>query len=255
MPDDPRYDDLLYDDPDLVSFYDLENSWGADFDFYAKLAGEAKSVLDLGCGTGELAAALADGREVVGVDPAGAMLEIARRRPGGGRVSWIEGDARALALGHRFDLVLLTGHAFQVFLTAKDQLAVLTTIARHLNPRGRFLFDSRNPAFEAWKSWAPERSRRALTHPVFGAVEAWNDVDYDAATGIATYETHYRVVASGRHLAARSQIRFTSKEELEALISEAGLHITGWFGDWQGSPWTQASKEIIPLGGLVQIAG
>ncbi|HMA15423.1 MAG TPA: class I SAM-dependent methyltransferase, partial [Kiloniellaceae bacterium] len=127
---DPLYDDPLYDDPDLVTFYDLENAWGADFDLCAKLAQQAKSVLDLGCGTGQLAAALGEGREVVGVDTAGAMLEVARRRPGGERVTWIEGDARTLDLGRRFDLVLLTGHAFQVFLRPDDQLAALRSIAR-----------------------------------------------------------------------------------------------------------------------------
>lgn len=247
--------DPLYDDPALASFYDVENGWGADFDFCAKAAQPATSVLDLGCGTGLLAAALAEGRTVVGVDPARAMLEVARRRPGGDRVTWVEADARTLDLGRRFDLVLLTGHAFQVFLTPEDQLAVLRAIARHLTPHGRFLFDSRNPTFEAWKTWGAEDSRRALTHPEFGAVEAWNEAEHDAATDIVTYETHYRVAGTGRHLAARSRIRFTPKEELGGHIVEAGLHVTRWHGDWQGSPWTPASREIIPLGGLVQIAG
>lgn len=247
--------DPLYDNPALVSFYDLENGWEADFDFCAKLAQQARSVLDLGCGTGRLAAALGEGREVVGVDPAGTMLAVARRRPGGERVTWIEADARTLDLGRRFDLVLLTGHAFQVFLTAQDQLAVLRTITRHLTPHGRFLFDSRNPAFEAWKTWGPAASRRTLTHPALGIVEAWNQAEHDAATGIVTYETHYRVVDTGRHLAAKSKIRFTSKEELEGLLIEAGLHVTRWHGDWRGSPWSPGSREIIPLGGLVQITG
>lgn len=249
MPDDP-----LYEDPDLVSFYDLENGWRADFDFCAKLAQQAKSVLDLGCGTGELAAALGEGRAVVGVDPADSMLVIARRRPGGEKVEWIAADARTLDLGRRFDLVVLTGHAFQVFLTPEDQFSALRTIARHLTPRGRFVFDSRNPAFEAWKTWGPEESRRELTHPDFGAVEAWNEADHDAETGIVTYETHYRVMATGKHLAARSQVRFTSRAELEGLVAEAGLHATRWMGDWEGDDWTPSSREIIPLGGLVQLA-
>ena len=246
--------DPLYDDADLAAFYDLENGWGADFDFCARLAEGARSVLDLGCGTGQLAAALAEGRAVVGVDPAAAMLAVARRRPGGEQVTWIEADARDLDLGRRFDLVLLTGHAFQVFLTPEDQLAALRAIARHLNPRGRFVFDSRNPAAEVWRKWTPERSRRRLEHPQFGAVEAWNDVSRDAASGIVTYETHYRIRSNGKHLAASSQIRFTSKEELEALIGEAGLHVTRWLGDWQEQPWTPQSREIIPVGGLVQLA-
>ncbi|MEO3428768.1 class I SAM-dependent methyltransferase [Pelagibius sp. CAU 1746] len=248
-------DDRLYDDPDLVQFYDLENGWGPDFEFCAGLAKNARSVLDLGCGTGELAAKLSEKCEVVGVDPAASMLAVARTRPGGSQVTWVEGDARDLRLDRRFDLILLTGHAFQVFLTPEDQLAALRTMALHLNPRGRFLFDSRNPAAEAWKNWVPEKSRRQLQHPILGAVEAWNDATFDAASGIVTYETHYHAVESGKHLTAASQIRFTPRDELELLISEAGLHVSQWQGDWQGGPCTPASKELIPLGGLVQLTG
>src|SRR3546814_2270611 len=84
-----------------------------------------------------------------------------------------------------------------------------------------------------------------LTHPTLGAVEAWNDASHDATTSIVTYETHYRVVATGRHLAARSQIKFTPMDELEGLVAEAGLHVTRWLGDWQQTPWTPGAKEII----------
>ncbi len=242
--------DRLYDDPDLVQFYDLENGWGPDHDFCAWLAEDAESVLDLGCGTGQLAARLAENRAVVGVDPAGAMLDIARRRPGGDRVTWIEADARDLDLNRRFDLVMLTGHAFQVFLPRDDQQAVLRTIARHLAPGGRFVFDSRNPSAEEWRAWVPEESRRELMHPTFGKVAAWNDVSRDAASGIVTYETHYRIESDGRRLSATSQISFTPKDELDRLIAEAGLQVTRWYGDWQGGDWHPDSKEIIPLGQL-----
>jgi ubiquinone/menaquinone biosynthesis C-methylase UbiE len=250
----PPQADPLYADPDLVSFYDLENGWGTDFDFCARLAAEARSVLDLGCGTGQLAASLADTCTVTAVDPAATMLEVARQRPGGDRVTWIEADARDLRLDRRFDLVLLTGHAFQAFLTPEDQAAALRTIALHLTLRGRFVFDSRNPAAEAWRNWTPERSRRQLAHPTLGQAEAWNDASHEATSGIVTYETHYCILASGKQLTATSQIRFTPKEELEELIAEAGLHISQWYGDWQEAPWTPSSNEIIPVGGLVQMA-
>ncbi|WP_420345240.1 class I SAM-dependent methyltransferase [Pelagibius sp.] len=241
-------DDRLYQDPALARFYDLENGWAADFDTCLGLAEEAASVLDLGCGTGELAARLADGRAVVGIDPAAPMLAVARQRPGGDRVEWLEADARGLDLGRRFDLIVLTGHAFQVFLTADDQRAVLATIARHLAPEGRFIFDSRNPAAGAWRGWTPERSRRSLAHPQLGAVEAWNDVAQDAATGIVTYRTHYRVAASGQTFSAASKLRFTDKVTLTALLTEAGLHVERWLGDWQGGPSTDDSPELIPIG-------
>lgn len=243
-------EDRLYQDPELAWFYDLDNPWGPDLDYCLRLATDARSVLDLGCGTGQLAARLAAGRTVVGVDPAEAVLGIARRRPGGGRVAWVRADARGLRLDRRFDLVLLTGHAFQVFLTERDQAAALSTIAGHLAPAGRFIFDTRNPAAEAWRDWVPDRSRRHLTRPGLGAVEAWNDAVHDAATGIVTYRTHYRVVESGRRLSASSQIKFTTREALASMLDHAGLAVEDWLGDWQGGAWVPESPEIIAVGRL-----
>jgi 2-polyprenyl-3-methyl-5-hydroxy-6-metoxy-1,4-benzoquinol methylase len=54
----------------------------------------ATDVIDLGCATGVLAVELAAGGcQVVGTEPADAMLGIARARPGSDGVTWIEVDA------------------------------------------------------------------------------------------------------------------------------------------------------------------
>lgn len=240
--------DLLYHDPDLVQFYDLENEDGADFAFCLDLARGAGSVLDLGCGTGQLAAALSTGRQVTGVDPAGPMLGVARGRPGGAAVEWIESDARTLRLDRRYDLVVLTGHAFQVFLTHDDQLALLRTIAHHLAAEGCFIFDTRNPSAREWEEWRPEKSRRSFAHPTLGRVEAWNDIERDEATGIVTYETAYR--AAGRLFEASSRIAFPDRRTVAMLIGEAGLRADRWLGDWQGGEWRANAPEIIPVGRL-----
>lgn len=245
-------EDRLYHDPALADFYDLENGWdrSPDFAYCKALAADAASVLDLGCGTGELAVALADRRQVVGVDPAPAMLEIARAKPGAGSVDFIAGDARTLRLSRRFDLVVLTGHAFQVFLTEDDRRAALATIAAHLAPGGRFIFDSRNPACREWEEWGPDVSLRLVEHPRFGTVAAWNDATEDPATGIVTYGTHYEIRATGEHLSAASRIAFPQKAELEALIAGAGLKVERWLGDWEGKAWQPGDGELIPLGTL-----
>jgi len=66
-------EDRLYADPDLVQFYDLDNGWAADQEYCCRMAQNARSVLDLGCGTGQFAAAIGKDREVFGVDPAPIM--------------------------------------------------------------------------------------------------------------------------------------------------------------------------------------
>jgi SAM-dependent methyltransferase len=242
-------DDRLYIDPELVQFYDLENDGGPDLDYCIAFAEGALSVLDLGCGTGQVAVAVASGRDVTGVDPAGAMLDVARKRPGGESVTWVEADARHVRLGKKFDLVLLTGHAFQVFLTAEDQRAVLATIAAHLAPEGRFIFDSRNPAAREWLEWVPEKSQRTVDHPRLGAVQSWNDAAWDEAAGVVTYDTFYEA-ANGQRFHAESKIAFPEKDKLAGMLDEAGLAVDPWLGDWHGAPWTPTSREIIPIGRL-----
>jgi len=240
--------EALYHDPAFTRFYDHENGWAADSAACLRLARGCASVLDLGCGTGMVAAAIAESvPRVVGVDPAEAMLEVARSRPGGDRVHWVQGDARKLDLGESFDLVILTGHAFQVFLTVEDRAAVLGGIARHLRPGGRFIFDSRNPVCEEWRDWVPERSESRFTHPQAGDVRVWNDVSHDAATGIVTYWTFYQPEGQPAQR-AECRIAFAPQAEIAAQIAAAGLEVDEWWGDWAGTPWHATAPEIIPLG-------
>ncbi len=242
--------DRLYQDADLVQFYDIENGYAADWKYCAAMADGAGSVLDLGCGTGGFLTYLKGARQLCGVDPATAMLDVARSRPGGDNVDWVEGDARTVLLPRKFDLVVLTGHAFQVFLTADDQRAALATIAAHLAPQGRFVFDTRNPLAGEWRSWTPGETQRVFEHPELGPVTSWNDVSQDAATGIVTYETCYRTETNGEVFTASSKIAFPDQGLLAQMMDETGLEIEHWLGDWQGTPYYGMAPEIIPLGRL-----
>ncbi|EJJ27201.1 class I SAM-dependent methyltransferase [Rhizobium sp. CF142] len=242
-------DDPLYSDPSLAQFYDAANRWGPDFDFCVKLAEGANSALDLGCGTGELTAALAATRNVTGVDPAAAMLDIGRTRPGGDKVEWVEGDARTVRLGKKYDLIVLTGHAFQVFLTEEDQRSALATIAAHLSPAGRFVFDTRNPGFHGERDVRHGRVRQ-LEHAELGVIEASDESHYDETTGILSYENGYRVLSTGERFAGRSQILYTPRDKLARMIGDAGLTVDAWYGDWEGNPFNAQSREIIPVGRL-----
>jgi SAM-dependent methyltransferase len=240
--------DALYEDPELAALYDWDNPWPEDFDWFLTLVEGAGSVLDLGCGTGIFSAGLAArGAKVVGVDPAAAMLAIARARPE--PVAWVEAPAQGLDLGRRFDAVVMTGHAFQCLLTAPDRAAVLATIARHLAPDGRFFFDSRNPGAREWEVWTPEVTRTRQVHAVHGMVERWNDAEWDAEAGIVTYRTHY-AWTGGRHLQARSRIGFPGLQDLTEAIAAAGLRVDRWYGDAAGGPLRAGCPDFIPVGGL-----
>lgn len=245
--------DALYQDPVLAAFYDWDNPWSADFDWFLSLVEGAGSVLDLGCGTGIFSAALAArGTEVVGVDPAAAMLAIARARPE--PVVWVEAPAQGLDLGRRFEAVVMTGHAFQTLLTSADRAAVLAVIARHLEPGGRFFFDSRNPEAREWETWTLDATREVQAHPDFGRVERWNTAAETEVPGVIEYQTHYRL-PDGRHLQARSRIAFPEFATLSAALTAAGLQVDRWYGDAAGGPLRAGCPDFIPFGRRAAGAG
>ena len=75
----------MYTDDQIADLYDVLGPWAKSDDFYLDLAMGARSVLDVGCGTGML---LHRAREaghtgrLVGIDPDPSMLRVARRYPG-----------------------------------------------------------------------------------------------------------------------------------------------------------------------------
>ena len=96
--------DPILADPRLARIYDDLDADRTDLDHYESIVDElgARSVLDIGCGTGTFACRLAArGIEVVGVDPAAASLDVARAKPGAERVTWLLGDATTLPVTAR----------------------------------------------------------------------------------------------------------------------------------------------------------
>jgi len=235
----------IYTDPRLAACYDAANPPEAFYAHYLAFAGEApKTILDMGCGTGRLAIALAErGHRVTGADPSAGMMRVARNRPGAERVTWIDSDAKSLALATRFDLIVMTGNVFQVFLADDAVRATLRTLRRHLAPGGRLAFETRNPRPEEWRGWTPALTRETIDVPGVGAVEVHYDIA--AADGaFVTYETHYRFgpddVAVGR-----DTLRFMSRDELAAFLAEAGFVEVVWYGDWNRAPLMASSPEFV----------
>ncbi len=239
----------LFDDARLASVYDDLNPWGAWDDFYLGLAREAgRGVLDLGCGTGRLACRIAaEAIEVVGAEPAAGMLGVARARPGAEAVTWVQSDGQGLNLTRRFDLIYMTGHAFQALLSDAAALALLAAAARHLKPDGRFAFETRNPARQAWLSWTPDATREVVRTAAQGRIEACYDAVAEADTGIVRIAQHCRFLDRDTTRIGRSRIRFIERDHLKGLIARAGLAANAWYGDWDRGPCTPASEEIIAV--------
>ncbi len=82
-----------------------------------------------------------------------------------------------------------------------------------------------------------------------GRIEACYDAEAEADTGIVRIAQHCRFLDRGTTRIGRSRIRFIARDPLEGLLARAGLAPLAWYGDWDRSPCTPASKEIVVVTG------
>jgi len=240
--------DHQFSDARLASLYDLFCPWEdrGDFSFYLPLVMSAESVLDVGCGTGAL---LKRAREsghtgrLCGLDPAAGMLEMARRCRG---VEWILGDLASVRWDRAFDLVVMSGHAFQTFVADDDVRASLDAIGSALTDDGRFAFETRNPLVREWERWTPAHPAE-VTDDDGTVVRMTHEVETPVEGDVVRFTSTFTSPGWARAEVSRSTLRFLGADSLSSLLDGAGLVIEEQFGDWDRRPLTATSPEIITV--------
>jgi SAM-dependent methyltransferase len=240
--------DHQFADAGLAALYDRFCPWGSrgDFDFYLPMVMSAASVLDVGCGTGALlhgARAAGHTGRLRGLDPAAGMLAQARARSD---IEWVHGDLSTVAWDREFDLVVMTGHAFQVLIGDEELRASLAAIRSALAEHGRFAFETRNPQVRAWTDWVPQRAVEVECAPGT-TVRMAHQVDEPVVGDLVSFTTTYTSAAWDEPQVSRSTLRFLDAGSLTALLSAAGLAVVSQYGDWDGQPLGDASPEIITI--------
>jgi SAM-dependent methyltransferase len=233
--------DKHYETSKLAEIYDLDSPWSKDRDFYLSLAGAPpQRILDLGCGTGLLCDAYAaKGHHVTGIDPSPAMLKVARRKPNGKKIEWVESYAQNYQSDDLFDLIIMTGHAFQVLLEDTDILAAFAVMRKHLKSSGRVVFESRNPSVDWENDWNYEMNLEYR-----GALIRESRRFLTMENGRMLFELYYEF--PDESLVSTSELRFLSRSDIEERLNASGLHIEKFYGDWNCAPFDEASsREMI----------
>ena len=237
--------DRLFSDPALASLYDTFGVARRDFAFYLPIVMSSSSVLDVGCGTGALLhAARAAGHtgRLCGLDPADGMLQHARKRSD---IEWILGDLGSVTWDRQFELALMTGHAFQVFVEDAEIRAALTAIRSALSPDGRLAFETRNPVARGWEKWTPDHAVE-IEDDSGATVRMSHHVD--AVEGeLVAFTTTYTCAKWDEPRLSRSTLRFLGQESLAVFLAEAGFVVEEQYGYWDRTPVTDASPEIITI--------
>ena len=138
---------------DYSTFYDLlykDKDYAAEVNYIHQLIGQyvphAKSILNLGCGTGNHDFLMAErGYETVGIDFSGNMIDLANIKLEGHSnqemLAFKTGDARSVRIDKKFDVVISLFHVMSYQITNEDINHVFETARFHLREKGIFIFD------------------------------------------------------------------------------------------------------------------
>lgn len=179
---------------------------------------EARTLLDVACGTGQHLAYLRDRYSIEGVDVTEQMLDIARARLPG--VTLHRGDMRTLDLGRTFDAVICMFSSIGHLTERDDMHEAFRRFARHLAPGGVLIVDGWVRP-EEWKPGfrSPMQHARRDDREVFRLVHSRRD-------GRITTQTHHYLVRDSRgidHFVEEHVLALTPTDEYLKAAENAGL--------------------------------
>lgn len=228
-----RYYDLLYRDKPYREEADYV------LGLISSLVPDARTIVELGCGTGAHAEHLARaGMNVDGVDLSEWMLERAASRRAGlpndvaQRLRFSQGDARRIRLNVRADAVVSLFHVMSYQPENADLLAVLATAREHLRPGGIFIFD-------AWYGPAvlvdrPAVRIRELADDKVKITRIAQPTLYPERNLV---DVHYRIVACEKetgHYAETTEthrMRYLFSPEVELFAAQSGFTVVATY-EW-----------------------
>jgi SAM-dependent methyltransferase len=222
-----RYYDLLYRDKDYVG----------ESQFIHRLiqthAPDAKTILELGCGTGNHGLLLAkEGYQLHGVDLSEEMLAKGHGRLAQlpaelvSRLQFTQGDIRQVRLQQTFEVALSLFHVISYQTTNEDLLAAFATAQTHLQPGGIFIFDvwygpavlSDPPVVRVKRLEDDAIQVTRIAEPILYPNQNWVDVNY---------QIFIREQQTGQveELSETHRMRYLFLPELELMLSQVGFQL------------------------------
>jgi len=220
-----RYYDLLYRDKDYASEAEFVHQ------LIQKHAPGARSILELGCGSGVHAQYLAKlGYRIHGVDMSTEMLEYAEERRIGmdrdqsERISFVQGNIHNINLGRNFDAVIALFHVMSYQPSNSDLKDSFATAKNHLIKDGVFIFDywygpavlTNLPHIRVKRVEDNYIDITRIAEPFMHPNENLVEVNYQIFVKDKTKETVQVFRETHR-------LRYLFKPELELFFAEAGL--------------------------------
>lgn len=212
-------------------------------------SGPVRTVLDVGCGTGEhLAWFSARGLRTCGLEPDESMFrELAGRSWPGPAPRLVHGGVEALpgAILESADLVLCLGNTLPHLPDRPAARRAVRAMAAALAARGRLAIQTVNydRVLEEGRSAFPVIER---TLPDGGRVAFYREYDLDGLPERVLNKT--RLATPGGESRAAWPLVPLRRDEVVGFLREAGLADIREFGDYDRSPFSRTAPALIVVG-------
>lgn len=181
----------------------------------------AKTLLDVACGSAEHDRYLAQHYQVDGIDLQPEFVEIAAAKNPAGR--YTVADMRAFDLGRSYDIILCLFSSIGYLRTLDKVGRALQCFRRHLAPGGLLLVE---PWFTP-ASWDPEHPAAMLTAE--GEGFSICRMSETGQAGALSFVTCHYLLAQGKtvqYFSERHELGLFSVEEMSAALRQAGFAVT-----------------------------
>jgi len=225
----------------LSGIYDLD--WG-DFSlqyvrlitYFFNLHGIRQAhLLDVACGTGTLAKALAErGHNIHGIDVSPAMIARAREKTKGlPSISYSVQNMVSFEAGHEFDCATCTFDSLNYLLNPSDVLSMFSCVSDALHHGALFFFDANTPHLY-------RKHRNKSSYYELGQQKFIQKLHYNRREKRAEIIFDFTDDTTEVHL----QRPYTLKE-LTLPLKKTGFHIVDAFSDFDMHNYSPRSERLI----------
>ncbi len=206
---------------------------------FITLTTHTPKALDIACGSGRHAVALAEnGFQVTANDLSSTLLAEAKKLTESKNLTltFTQIDMREIAFEEEFDVIVQLFTSFGYFENNDEDKIVLQNVARALKPGGWYVLDFLNEHLVR-NTLQPESRRTLDTLDVFEQRMIFGERVVKSITLRENGETH-RFIES---------VRLYSKEELTAMLTAVGLRLHHYLGDYHGAEFHQETSPRLIL--------
>ena len=149
-------------------------------------------------------------------------------------------DCTQLNLPIKSNFIYMTGNSFQHFLTNESQDALFASVKRHLNPKGEFIFDTRNPILHELSTVDISEESIELNGVTTKVIskEAYNHL-----TQILECTSTY--ISSNNEYNDSIKLRYTYPLELKRLLQQHGFELVNIYGSWKKAKFDANSISMV----------